>query len=49
VKELPESLRLGYANLVLAMADKNFARAVESYKYNTFSLVMPSCNMLSIK
>ncbi|KAJ4757731.1 Protein kinase superfamily protein [Rhynchospora pubera] len=32
VKELPESLRLGYANLVLAMADNNFSRAVESYK-----------------
>ncbi|KAJ3678196.1 hypothetical protein LUZ60_001999 [Juncus effusus] len=31
VKELPESLRLGYANLVLAMADSDFSRAVDSY------------------
>ncbi|XP_078167388.1 uncharacterized protein LOC144562101 [Carex rostrata] len=32
VKDLPDSLRLGYANLVLAIADNSFTRAVESYK-----------------
>ncbi|KMZ69812.1 hypothetical protein ZOSMA_206G00210 [Zostera marina] len=32
VKHLPEYLRLGYANLVLAMADNDPLRAVQSYK-----------------
>jgi hypothetical protein len=33
VKDLPEQLRLGYANLVLAIADGDPARASESYRY----------------
>ncbi|KAL2932804.1 Protein ACTIVITY OF BC1 COMPLEX KINASE 8 chloroplastic [Bienertia sinuspersici] len=32
VKDLPENLRLGYANLVLAMADNDPIRAIESYR-----------------
>ncbi|XP_050225634.1 uncharacterized protein LOC126675097 [Mercurialis annua] len=32
VKDLPDSLRLGYANLVLAMADNNAVKATESYR-----------------
>lgn len=32
VKDLPEQLRLGYANLVLAIADGDPARASESYR-----------------
>ncbi|KMS97169.1 hypothetical protein BVRB_7g178320 [Beta vulgaris subsp. vulgaris] len=32
VKDLPENLRLGYANLVLAMADNDPLRAIESYR-----------------
>ncbi|CAA7400708.1 unnamed protein product [Spirodela intermedia] len=32
VKDLPENLRLGYANLVLAMADTDPARISESFK-----------------
>ncbi|XP_059444199.1 uncharacterized protein LOC132176091 isoform X2 [Corylus avellana] len=32
VKDLPESLRLGYANLVLAIADSDPIRASESYR-----------------
>ncbi|CAO2840463.1 unnamed protein product [Amaranthus hypochondriacus] len=40
VKDLPENLRLGYANLVLALADNDPKGAVESYRelgINTFS------------
>ncbi len=33
VKDLPEDLRLGYANLVLAIADDDPIRASESYRY----------------
>jgi predicted unusual protein kinase regulating ubiquinone biosynthesis (AarF/ABC1/UbiB family) len=33
VKDLPENLRLGYANLVLAIADNDPIRASESYRY----------------
>jgi aarF domain-containing kinase len=33
VKDLPEELRLGYANLVLAIADADPVRASESYRY----------------
>ncbi|GAV91948.1 ABC1 domain-containing protein [Cephalotus follicularis] len=32
VKDLPEKLRLGYANLVLAIADNDLIRASESYR-----------------
>ncbi|MQL83232.1 hypothetical protein Taro_015722 [Colocasia esculenta] len=32
VKDLPDNLRLGYANLILAIADKDPKRASESYK-----------------
>ena len=32
-KDLPENLRLGYANLVLAIADNDPIRAAESYRY----------------
>nr|XP_019709010.1 uncharacterized protein LOC105053001 isoform X3 [Elaeis guineensis] len=32
VKQLPDDLRLGYANLVLALADKDPSRATQSYK-----------------
>lgn len=32
VKDLPENLRLGYANLVLAMADNDPIRAIESFR-----------------
>ncbi|KAK4368870.1 hypothetical protein RND71_012662 [Anisodus tanguticus] len=32
VKDLPENLRLGYANLVLAIADGDSTRATESFK-----------------
>lgn len=32
VKDLPEKLRLGYANLVLAIADGDPIRAAESYR-----------------
>ncbi|KAI5664962.1 hypothetical protein M9H77_24285 [Catharanthus roseus] len=32
VKDLPENLRLGYANLVLAMADSDPIRAMESFR-----------------
>ncbi|XP_062170683.1 uncharacterized protein LOC133876419 isoform X1 [Alnus glutinosa] len=32
VKDLPENLRLGYANLVLAIADNDPIRAAESYR-----------------
>lgn len=32
MKDLPENLRLGYANLVLAMADNDPIRAIESYR-----------------
>jgi len=33
VKDLPDKLRLGYANLVLAIADCDPIRAAESYRY----------------
>lgn len=33
VKEMPEDLRLAYANLVVAMADDDFLRAEESFRY----------------
>lgn len=33
VKDLPDALRLGYANLILAIADKDPKRASESYRY----------------
>ena len=33
VKEMPEDLRLAYANLVVAMADDDFSRAEESFRY----------------
>ncbi|WMV21213.1 hypothetical protein MTR67_014598 [Solanum verrucosum] len=32
VKDLPDELRLGYARLVLAIADNNPLRASESYR-----------------
>ncbi|TVU36132.1 hypothetical protein EJB05_18048 [Eragrostis curvula] len=32
VKEMPEDLRIGYANLVVAMADDDFLRAKESFR-----------------
>ncbi|XP_074287861.1 uncharacterized protein LOC141613019 isoform X1 [Silene latifolia] len=32
VKDLPENLRLGYANLVVAMADDDPVRAIESFR-----------------
>ncbi|PWZ12292.1 putative aarF domain-containing protein kinase 1 [Zea mays] len=32
VKEMPEDLRLAYANLVVAMADDDFSRAEESFR-----------------
>ncbi|KAL9228423.1 hypothetical protein vseg_004008 [Gypsophila vaccaria] len=32
VKDLPENLRLGYANLVIAMADDDPARTIESFR-----------------
>ncbi|KAK8482842.1 hypothetical protein V6N13_095959 [Hibiscus sabdariffa] len=32
VKDLPDQLRLGYANLVLAMADNDSAKAIECYR-----------------
>ncbi|MCD7448064.1 hypothetical protein HAX54_037766 [Datura stramonium] len=32
VKDLPENLRLGYANLILAIADDDATRAIESFK-----------------
>lgn len=32
VKDLPDSLRLGYAKLVLAIADNDPIRASESYR-----------------
>lgn len=32
VKELPDNLRLGYANLVLDMADKNASRVAQSFR-----------------
>jgi aarF domain-containing kinase len=34
VKEMPEDLRLAYANLVVAMADDDFLRAEESFRYS---------------
>lgn len=33
VKDLPDTLRLGYANLVLAIADDDPVKASESYRY----------------
>ncbi|KAM7272839.1 hypothetical protein ACFE04_027503 [Oxalis oulophora] len=36
VKDLPENLRLGYANLVLAIADNDPIRASESYRFIFF-------------
>lgn len=33
VKEMPDDLRLAYANLVIAMADDDFLRAEESFRY----------------
>lgn len=33
VKEMPDDLRLAYANLVVAMADDDFVRAEESFMY----------------
>lgn len=35
VKDLPEALRLGYANLVLAIADGDIVKASESYRYKS--------------
>jgi aarF domain-containing kinase len=35
-KEMPEDLRLAYANLVVAMADDDFVRAEESFRYTQF-------------
>lgn len=32
VKDLPENLRLGYANLIIAIADDDAIRAIESFK-----------------
>lgn len=34
VKAMPEDLRLAYANLVIAMADDDFLRTKESFRYN---------------
>lgn len=39
VKDLPEKLRLGYANLVLALADNDPVRASESYRCYPISTV----------
>lgn len=36
VKDLPDKLRIGYANLVLAMADNDSTRAMESFRCNDF-------------
>jgi hypothetical protein len=33
VKEMPEDLRLAYANLVVAMADDDLLRAEEGFRY----------------
>ncbi|XP_019159572.1 PREDICTED: uncharacterized protein LOC109156165 isoform X3 [Ipomoea nil] len=33
VKDLPENLRLGYANLILAIADNDQVKALQSYRY----------------
>lgn len=33
VKDLPDKLRFGYANLILAIADNNPVKAAESYRY----------------
>lgn len=43
VKQLPNDLRLGYANLILAVADNDSSRVAQSYKYSypsTFFLSM---------
>lgn len=32
VKELPDNLRLGYANLVIDMADNNASRVAQSFR-----------------
>jgi len=45
VKDLPEQLRLGYANLVLAIANRDPLRAAESYRY--WNLSYPYNIMLS--
>ena len=33
VKDLPDKLRFGYANLILAIADNDPIKASESYRY----------------
>lgn len=37
VKELPNSLRFGYANLILAIADNDHIRASEGLRYYTIT------------
>lgn len=39
VKDLPENLRLGYAKLILAIADGNATTAKESFKWETFQWI----------
>lgn len=43
VKQLPDDLRLGYAKLVLALADTDIPKASQSFKYNTVSVTHPQC------
>lgn len=47
VKNLPNSLRLGYANLILAIAENDPIKASESYKYDILSFVCVICFLAS--
>ena len=40
VKEMPEDLRLAYANLVVAMADDDLLRAEEGFRYALLQIML---------
>lgn len=43
VKDLPDNLRLGYANLVLAIVDDDAVKASDSYRYSIILMWIGSC------
>ncbi|XP_019083132.1 PREDICTED: uncharacterized aarF domain-containing protein kinase 1-like [Camelina sativa] len=43
VKELPDKLRLGYANLVIAMADNNASRVSQSFWISSLVKQLEAC------
>lgn len=48
VKNLPDSLRLGYASLIIAIAENNPVKASDSYKYDIVSFFCLICFLVSL-